>query len=124
MRKELHDFSPDCMVISNNSTAVQTFSSIKHVVQLPGAPEDFLRNKNNHLLDALIVFHKAVGVTDEEKEKWTEELNKDAIVDEQGNQFIKVCSHQGEGADDDVVNKRTFVVYRRVKGFDFNPGMP
>lgn len=115
LRKELRDLPPDCLVMSNNFTAVQSFSSVKHVVQNPASPEDFRRNKNNHLLEALVMFARSakVKMTENEKEMWIAELNKDAIIDEQGNRFVKVCSHQGEGATEVLVERRTFVVYRR-----------
>jgi len=128
LRSELRDFPPDSMVMSSHFTAIQTFSPIKHVVQNPASRDEFLRNKNNHLLDALILFPKAMGaktkMTELEKEQWTEELDKDIIVDDQGNQFVKTCSHQGEGAFDGHINRRTFVIYRRVGSPGFNFEIP
>ena len=128
LREELSKFSPDCMVMSSRFAAVQVFSPIRHIVQCPASLDDFLQNKNNHLLDALIMFPKDVDatikMTDSEKERSLEELAKETIVDEQGNQFVKVCSHQGEGGDEDIRNKRTFVIYRRAGSLHFDPGTP
>jgi len=118
LRQELSVFPPDAMVLSSRYFAVHVFSSVKHVVQCPASVDDFLQNKNNHLLDALVMFprdlHATVKMTDSEQQRWWDELSKDIIVDEQGNRFVKVCSHNGEGGDADTRNRRTFVLYRRV----------
>ena len=125
LRRELSVFSSESMVMSSRCDAVQVFSSIRHVVQSPVSSDDFLQNKNNHLLDALVLFPQAMNATikmsDEEKARWLEALSQDFITDEQGNQFLKVCEHQGEGGDEDLRNRRTFVIYRRVGSLGFSP---
>lgn len=124
LRHELATLTANSMVMSSRCDAVQVFSDVRHVVQSPTTPDQFLQNKNNHLLDALVLFPHAMGatikITDSEIEAWQEELKKDLIVDEQGNQFIKVCTHHGEGADTDMETRRAFMIYRRVgsPGFD------
>ena len=125
LRKELDAFPPESVVMSSRYTAVQVFSPIKRVVQCPASFDDFLQNETNRLLEGLVMFPKNVNatikMTDTEQARWLEELNKDLIVDAHGNQFVKVCSHQGEGGDEDLVNKRTFVVFRRVGSLGFHP---
>jgi hypothetical protein len=128
LRKELDVFPPKSIVMSSRYTAVQVFSPIRRVVQCPASLDDFLQNTTNHLLDALVMFpqnvNATVKMTDQEQAEWIEELGKDRIVDVQGNQFVKVCSHQGEGGDEDIINKRTFVVFRRVGSLGFPPERP
>jgi hypothetical protein len=128
LRQELSEFLPDSMVMSSRYFAVHVFSPIKNVVQSPASLDDFLQNKNNHLLDALILFPEDMGATikmaDSEKERWSEELEKDIIIDEQGNQFVKVCSHDGEGGSEDLRSRRTFVIYRRVGSLGFQHEHP
>jgi hypothetical protein len=125
LRQELDVFPPESIVMSSRYTAVQVFSPIRRVVQCPASFDDFHQNKTNHLLDALVMFPKDVNATikmsDQERAKWLEELSKDLIVDAQGNQFIKVCTHQGEGGDEDIINRRTFVIFRRVGSLEFHP---